>query len=96
MIKNWADPDACKPTTGAIGLGPDKLFVTAHLKEYPERLGHGLAQVVCDSLRDLLRARFNPSPVLPISDEALAWVERMYSASKEVHREAFLPDYQGL
>ena len=87
-------PDAVRPTGGAIGKNALGDFETACLKEYPPRLGKALARAVCDRLQEALRERAIRTTTLA-EDALKEWIGEMQVASLQVSRRTFLPDFQG-
>ena len=89
-----ADSTALKPKDIAIGRDSSGQFRTSRHKEYPARFCKGLASTIVQALASARRQHevcdrdaFHPS--------LLKWIQGAAIASSKVHRNTWLPDFQG-
>ena len=88
-----ADTTAVRPREVAIGRDATGQFKTAKHKEYPARFCRGLAFTILQALTAANRQRAVQPVNLP--DHLLQWVHGAARASSYVHRQTWMPDYQG-
>ena len=88
-----ADTTALRPQEVAIGRDATGQFKTARHKEYPARFCKGLAFTISQALAAATRKSAVQPVILP--DNLLSWVHGAARASSFVHRQSWMPDYQG-
>ena len=93
-LYSHADPDASRPTEVAIGRDHSGKFNTAKHKEYPPRFCKGLAFSIVQAISTADKKR-----EVRILDQLptglLKWIHGAAKASSVVHRDTWMPDYQG-
>ena len=88
-------PEVTRPTQVAIGKGPDGLFKTSALKEYPEPFCAAIAGAIIDELYRRNRSSLC-TPVDPPEDDLVQWVIEAEKLCGQIRADAtWLPDYQG-
>ena len=94
-LYKWADMDLPKPKEVLIGRTDDGLgYRTAAAKEYPERLGAGMAQVAADFLNSRWKGQSIRVVRATLSTDATEWFSRAKTASSIIRGSQYQPDYQ--
>ena len=90
-----ADMDLPKPKEVLIGRTDECLgYCTAAAKEYPERLGAGMAQVTADFLNSCWKGQSIRVVRATLSTEATEWLSRAKTPSSIIRGSQYQPDYQ--